>query len=361
MLYKVCVEFDKNLTLRSAQKVLCPIIPLFPRDIKSPGSYVFLATHMVETRNWNLYNRMLEERGDIVVYISDAALRNADEITKMNEKKVGRPFRFGNLLILGAYGIKCLTRFGYRQIRGLIRGISNRLGYGIVPNFRTIWWRIDKLAKSNFIIKRVTRGGKIAVVIDSTGLKNVNDGEYRTNVYDKRKEWTKFHIVVEKSTGKFANVGITRKNIMDVNMLIPMVDPIKNDVNELDTDGGYDSNENFEYCEENNIEPQIPVHIPASKRLSGRARRKHVIEQLGLISARGVKDRDHRYTKEYRKLHQQEWRRRVHHGKRWIVETTISAYKRIFGEYFFSKKWNMKEKEVMMKALVYNKFLDFTI
>jgi len=40
-----------------------------------------------------------------------------------------------------------------------------------------------------------------------------------------------------------------------------------------------------------------------------------------------------------------------------IVESVFSVFKNTFGEYTFSKTKEMKEKELMLKALVYNKYI----
>ena len=40
-----------------------------------------------------------------------------------------------------------------------------------------------------------------------------------------------------------------------------------------------------------------------------------------------------------------------------IVEDAFSVFKNTFGEYTFSKTKEMKEKELMLKAIVYNKYI----
>jgi len=40
-----------------------------------------------------------------------------------------------------------------------------------------------------------------------------------------------------------------------------------------------------------------------------------------------------------------------------IVEGVFSVFKDTFGEYTFSKTKEMREKELMLKALVYNKYI----
>ena len=40
-----------------------------------------------------------------------------------------------------------------------------------------------------------------------------------------------------------------------------------------------------------------------------------------------------------------------------IVESVFSVFKNMFGEYTFSKTKEMKEKELILKELVYNKYI----
>ena len=49
----------------------------------------------------------------------------------------------------------------------------------------------------------------IEVIIDSTGIKSRNDGEYRSTKYGKVKDWEKMHVLVDKKTRKILNIIIT--------------------------------------------------------------------------------------------------------------------------------------------------------
>jgi transposase len=48
----------------------------------------------------------------------------------------------------------------------------------------------------------------------------------------------------------------------------------------------------------------------------------------------------------------------VSYGKRWIAETVFSPIKRKFGEHVSSVKWNNIVNEMMLKASIYNLFMD---
>ncbi|MGC8673469.1 MAG: hypothetical protein ACP5TO_08260, partial [Thermoplasmata archaeon] len=79
-------------------------------------------------------------------------------------------------------------------------------------------------------------------------------------------------------------------------------------------------------------------------------------EQLNIIHKRG---RNHNLipSKEIRRLNQINWKNRSGYHMRSVVESTFSVFKNVFGEYTFSKTNEMKEKELLLKAVVYNRFL----
>jgi len=317
---------------------------------------VILATTMENNRNWKEYNPALVNRGRVInIYISTDLCRT-EEIHKLNKEKSGRPYIYTDATILAAYSLKCIFHFGYRQIQGFVEDIATYVKKVSTPNFRTIWWRIRRFGKEKFrILHRESKSGKINVSIDSTGIKSTNAGEYMTYMYRKKKEWIKLHIVVDVDTHDILNARVTKRKVGDSQEFRKLMNPISGSVSEVYADGAYDSNDIFRYTERKEIYPNIAVHLNASKKCS-KARRKSVIEQLGLHGERGTRDIIQNYTKEYRKIHQQEWRDKVHHGRRWAVETVFSSFKQMFGEYVSAKKFNMIEKELHTKILLYNQF-----
>ena len=46
---------------------------------------------------------------------------------------------------------------------------------------------------------------------------------------------------------------------------------------------------------------------------------------------------------------------------RWMVESAFSSIKRTFGEHVSSVKWNNIVNELMLKASIYNTFIEKTI
>jgi len=291
---------------------------------------------------------MLINRGRVIdIYIS-AEMANNKELRQLNDEKRGRPFKYSNIVIFAGYTLKCITGRGYRWIQGFIENISKFITKVPKPNFRTIFYRMAKM-KGIFNFK-IKDNNKIAIAIDSTGIKQIYDNEYRTYRYDKRKDWFKLHIAADMC-GRILNAKITKSSIGDSNEFVPLIRRIN--AGKVYADGAYDTGKIFNYCEERGIKPIIPVRINASKK-HRTIRSGIVAEQFGMIKSPGK--RENLYTKDYRKIQQSAWKKQMHYGKRWIAETAISAFKRTFGEYVFSKNSNMIRKEIETKVMIYNRY-----
>ena len=305
-----------------------------------------------DNRNWNLYNRRLGERGKVISLFLHEKADLKRELEEINKMKRGRPFKYPASLIEAGFNLKCLFHFGYRQIENFMKDVCRFLHIQ-VPNFRTLWWRINEREKQSLNVN-IPEGKCLNVAVDATGLKMSNDGEYRTAKYGKIKVWVKLHSNVNISTHEVVNIEITKNDVGDSKRFKALIEPIKDSINSVHGDKGYDTQRDFEYCELNGIQAIIPVK--ANAKPSGRgARQKAVREQFDIPPTHmrlSYFDRPKR-----REQKQQEWKNKTHYGKRWAVEGFYSRYKRLFGEYVFSKKWDNIQKEIVTKVNLLNLFI----
>lgn len=313
---------------------------------------------MVEKRNWKEYNDMLVRRGEISLYIEPAALMQTKEIRQLNLDKVGRPFIYGNGLIFAGFALKCLLRFGYRQIKGTLRDLLKNINVK-TPDFRTVWRRIKKMVNEGikFNIHPIKVGEKIDVAIDSTGIKLVNDGEYRTKMYGKRKDWIKLHLAVDVNTGMILTREITKDNVHDIKETKPLLNPIFGFMRTLFADRAWDSEMTHKLAKKYGFKCVVPVRINANRRCGGE-RRKAVIEQFNLsidnLSHGHYDSYFKELSKEYRMQNQHDWKEKFDYGKRWMVEGTYGKFKGMFGEGVFSKTKDMIRNEIDAKLYLYN-------
>ena len=317
---------------------------------------------MLEKRDWNKYNTKLVNRGRPSTYLSTALRKQDDDLIDMNRSKVGSPYQYSFMLILGAFAIKCVDKKGYRQATGTVSDYLLFYGIASCPTFTTVQWRIQQLKRNGIklmIYKSIDEEEEhIDVIIDSTGIKSRRDGEYRSSKYGKIKDWKQVQIAISRKTHKILNMKVTKNHSGDANQFVSVMKPIveRKRVDSSRTDGGYDSEKNFKFCYVHNIDAVMPVHINAVGR-KGKYRRIAIAEQLGFERRRGA-HRFYSYPSEKKRLRNQEkWKENTHYHDRSLVETVNSVFKSAFDESAFSKSTKMVEKELLLKAVIYNKFI----
>ncbi len=310
-----------------------------------------------EHRNWNLYNQQLKNRGNITIQISPAAERQLEDLEIKNRKKVGAPFKFSDSLILGLFTVKCAFKLGYRQLEGFVEGVKTLFRLEEVPDFRTIDWRMIKLEGYGLSVGIKQQDKTLEVSVDSSGWKERNSGEYRSMRYGNEKEWRKVHIIVDVNTKRVYGVKVTNSNVGDSKVLRELVEPIKEYVKKVFADGAYDSEDNFRYCDDNNIDPVIPVRRTSTAEKETH-RRKRVVEQLRIWKLKGGTFWHSLYlTRKERDRNQKEWKENSGYYKRESVEQNFGALKGTFGEYVFSRRDDMMEREIFAKINLYNSYL----
>ena len=106
-------------------------------------------------------------------------------------------------------------------------------------------------------------------------------------------------------------------------------------ISKVIADGGYDSHEFFKYLGKEGIGAVVLVRKGA--KIRGNAVRDAVVR----VIRRGKR----------------KWKRSVGYGRRWLVESFFSVFKRWFGEYVSSLRFENMKKEIVFKVGIVNMFL----
>ena len=123
-----------------------------------------------------------------------------------------------------------------------------------------------------------------------------------------------------------------------------------NNVKRVIADGAYDSNENFRFLCQNDIEPAIRVRKNSSLSIGGGGGRRRRRKRCRTHSQR--KEVVLNQLKNYKR-----WKHDINYGYRWIAETAaFSSIKRMFGEYVSARKFPNMVKEMLVKVSLYNMF-----
>lgn len=306
-------------------------------------------------RIWKIYTQRLINRGKVITLVIEPSFLDSGSLKEINKNKVGRRFQFSPALISAAFAVKCTLRLGYRQLQGFMEDICGKLGKKI-PNFRTIWWRIDHM-KDYSVKFDLSNSETVIGAIDATGLRPINDGEYRATRYGKMREWIKLHAVVDVKTKQILNVKVTKGNVHDSIKFRAVIKPVVSNISEIFADKGYDSVEIFDFCDKRGIFPGIPVKLNATNSSVRSVMRKSMIEdQLGWSCKRGSTRLNRFITEDKKEENQKRWKRKVGYGKRSTIEAIFSQYKLVLGETLFSKKMENIEKEITAKVNILNRF-----
>jgi len=286
-------------------------------------------------RNWKEYNEALVRRGEILLDM-DFIDSWPDELAKMNDGKVGKPFDYPEsflamLAVVHAYLLP------YRQLEGFTRALTKHVDGLKTPDYTSIAWRVARMDVA--IDPSLMEEDDIVIAADSSGIKVANRGEWIRKKWNVRRGFIKMHIAVDKETKEIVAMKVTKEHIHDGRKLMPLVKQAmdKFNVSKVIADGAYDSRRNFRFLADNRIEPVIKVRKNASLRAKGCMPRKlSVIEQKEDFDG---------------------WKQKHGYGYRWIAESAFSSFKRMFGEHVKAVKWKNMVKELMLKASIYNMFI----
>jgi len=294
------------------------------------------------SRDWKKYNRELVRRGEILI---------APEIlgvSQKKEKKRGRPYLYPDQLIKLLLFLKFALRLPYRQTEGVARKTFGNMGIR-VPNFRTLHYR---LSKGEYSLKELPQVEELpddfVIVLDSSGLKVTNRGEWIRKKWGKRprKGLVKVHVAFDLQSKQVVELEVTDERTPDCKKAVELVEGVKEraekkgkKVKKVIADAGYDTHDFFRYLGKERIEPAILVR-------------------------RGAKIRDNPYRdRVIRAIRRgrRKWKESVGYGKRWLVEGFFSSFKRWFGEYVSSVKFENIRKELVFKVAIVNMFLAMSL
>ena len=199
----------------------------------------------------------------------------------------------------------------YRQLQGIA---EDCLGEKDTPNFSAIYKRINKLNLEEGNYKTWFSDGKTKTEIiflagDSTGLKPTSRGDWMGAKWNIRRGFIKMHIMVDAKTKKIYAVSIIDEKSGDApefkKLLSGALQNTKDSPNVeqseellVGCDGAYDSNDNFDECEKNDVTPVIPVRNNFSVKTKGSDVRK----QQDLVIVLDEKFRNKGYGKIILKL-----------------------------------------------------------
>jgi len=181
------------------------------------------------------------------------------------------------------------------------------------PDHTTLSRRSQNL---NVDLYRVAHDKPIHLIVDSTGLSIIGEGEWAAAKYGGRgrRGWKKLHLGVDR-TGVIVAQALTRGSADDAKAALDLVDSIEGDIESLTADAAYDALAIYDAS----IARGGEVVIPPSKSATRSRQRR---------SRSSARDRTILRIKE---VGRRQWKKESGYHRQARVENTFFRYKTIIG------------------------------
>src|SRR5215217_5241150 len=179
-----------------------------------------------KVRNWPEYDRALQQRGSLTVWVTPEALA-AWHPPRTGQR--GRPRSDSDVAIETRHLLRLAFDRPWRQTEGLLRSIAALLGLELgIPNHTTFSRRGPGLVLAETLSRAQAGGGAVHVVIDATGLKVFGAGEWLTEKHGARgkRTWRKLHLAVDAGTGEILASELTSHEEGDASQVGPLLEQI---------------------------------------------------------------------------------------------------------------------------------------
>ena len=171
----------------------------------------------ISVRNWREYNKGLEERGNLEIWIRKERIQEWKQGPQVEKRKRGGQPKYSDRAIECCLIVRELYQLPLRQTVGLIKSLLRKMGLGHleVPDYTTLCVRQKGLKVEIAAVAK--RSGKIILALDSTGLKVYGEGEWKVRQYGvgKRRNWVKLHLGTDTESLDLIAQELTDNSVHD--------------------------------------------------------------------------------------------------------------------------------------------------
>lgn len=260
--------------------------------------------------NWASYDRALVRRGDVTLWLAPEAIAawTPDRVgTRGGQRK------YSALAIETALTIRLIFHLPLRQAEGFLTSLFGVMGLTLsAPDHTTLSRRSRHL---DIELSRVPAKGSIHLIVDSTGLSIVGEGEWATAKHGGRghRGWKKLHLGVD-GAGVIVAHMLTEATVDDATTGIGLIKALDVDLARVTADAAYDTFAFYETATARGATVVVPPDKTA--RVSRRRPRSRA--------------RD-RTIKNVKKIGRRRWKTEAGYHRQARVENAFFRYKSIIG------------------------------
>ena len=186
--------------------------------------------------NWPAYNQALVRRGDVTVWLAPEAIA---AWTPRRSGRRGGQRRYSDLAIETALTLRLIYHLPLRQAEGLLHALFAMMHVDLAaPDYTTLSRRGQHLPRR----LPVPTGDRIHLVLDSTGLSIVGEGEWAAAKHGRRgrRGWKKLHLGVDRSGVILAHM-LTEAAVDDATAARDLINAVEGTLVSVTADAAYDT------------------------------------------------------------------------------------------------------------------------
>ena len=277
--------------------------------------------------NWPEYERGLIQRGNVTVWLTPEAV--ASWTPGCNGKRGGQR-RYSDLAIETALTLRLVFHLPFRQAEGFLNSLFAIMGVELsAPDHTTLSRRGQGL---NVALRRVPTGEPIHLIVDSTGLSIVGEGEWAAAKHGGKgkRGWKKLHLGVDGS-GAIIGQILTDGNADDAKTGLALLPAVEHDIASITADAAYDTIAIYGAAHERGAKVVVPPTRTAT--VSRRGRRS------------ASRDRTIRRVK---KVGRRQWKKESGYHRQGTVENAFFRYKSMIGDQLRARAQRAQETEAVI-------------
>ena len=260
--------------------------------------------------NWASYDRALVGRGDVTLWVSPEAIATWAPVGVGTR---GGQQQYSDVAIETVLTLRLLFHLPLRQAEGFVHSLFGMMGLALsAPDHTTLSRRGQRL---DVRLRRVPTGKGLHLIVDSTGLSIVGEGEWAAAKHGGRGQrgWKKLHLGVDRS-GVIVAHALTDATVDDATTGIGLVEALDADIARVTADAAYDTIAFYETAAARGA----TVVVPPTK--------------TARVSRRGPRSsaRDRTITK-ITKIGRRRWKKEAGYHRQARVENAFFRYKTIIG------------------------------
>lgn len=296
-----------------------------------------------KVRNWKEYNQALVDRGSILFWINEEAIKNWEERHKTGKR--GKPRIFSNTAIETALTLAQVFHMPLRTTEGFLKSILRKLGASAqIPDYSTLSIRSHDLPVQ--IRVRPITHEPLHIVVDSTGIKVYGEGEWKVRIHgwSQHRTWRKLHIGADEKTGDILLGEVTGNDAADSEIFGSLLNQLspQQPIDQVSADGAYDKRACYTALKERDV---AHVAIPPQHNAK--------IWQHG--NTQGERLTRDENLRRIRKVGRKQWKIERGYHRRSLSETAMFRLKTIFGDRVSARLFSRQRTQLLLRVKALNR------